>query len=248
MNSDSETIQILDEGLNELVRKYPPQTPHSNAAHCLGTPLVLPQREGKNYFEGRIVSLDIFDYLSNVEPHLHNSADGHNRIVYAGGLGERKNAFLYLAGRAVEPLSIDVYGSGNLDTHRFAPNIHYHGHIGSDDFIRNSPGDWGLVWDGDSTEACSGIWGEYLKYNNPHKASFYIRAGLPVIVWKQAAMAPFVETEGVGIAINSLKELPQRIAQVTDEEYARICERVHEMAQRLQQGYYFRRARQRLEA
>lgn len=39
MNSDSETIQILDEGLNELVRKYPPQTPHSNAAHYLGTSL-----------------------------------------------------------------------------------------------------------------------------------------------------------------------------------------------------------------
>lgn len=234
----------------------------------------LPQRDGKNFFEHKIVCLEIFDYLSKVEPHLHNStggqnnsadkpnnnAGGHNRIVYAGGLGERKNAFLYTAGRAVEPLSIDVCGSGNLDTHRFAPNIHYHGRIASDEFIRGSArrlpanksddadretdgfGDWGLVWDGDSTEGCSGIWGEYLKYNNPHKASFYIRAGLPVIVWKQAAMAPFVETEGVGITIDSLKELPLRLRQVTGQQYAQICGRVFRMAQRLQQGYYFRRA------
>lgn len=202
----------------------------------------LPQLGGRNYFEGRIGCLEIFDYLSDVAPHRHQSAGGHSSIVYAGGLGERKNAFLYQAGQAVAPLSIDVYGDGNLDTTRFAPNLHYHGRIASDEFIRTAPGDWGLVWDGDSVDACSGVWGEYLRYNNPHKASFYLRAGLPVIVWRKAAMASFIDKEGVGIAVENLQELPRRIAAISAEGYSRMCEKAYGMSQRLQQGYYFHQA------
>ena len=39
----------------------------------------------------------------------------------------------------------------------------------------NSDKDYlGLVWDGDSCSSCSGVCGEYLKINNPHKISFYL--------------------------------------------------------------------------
>ena len=92
--------------------------------------------------------------------------------------------------------------------------------MNADDFIKQVHGNFGLVWDGDSLEECHGDFGSYLKYNTPHKASFYLRAGLPIIVWKESAIAPLVEEMGVGFAINSLKELPGRLAGISEEEYA----------------------------
>lgn len=202
----------------------------------------LPHKESRDFFENKIGCLNIFDYLSEVEPHLHSGSPHHNHITYAGGLGVRKNSFLYQAGQAMPSCLINLYGSGNLNPAHFAPNIRYHGHIESDDFIRQAQGNWGLVWDGDSIEACSGIWGTYLKYNNPHKTSFYIRAGLPVIVWKESAMAPFVESEGVGLSVKSLREVEERIAAVSNEQYQQICANVLRMSRQLNEGYYFHKA------
>lgn len=45
------------------------------------------------------------------------------------------------------------------------------------------------VWDGDSVDTCAGNTGAYLRYNNPHKTSLYLACGMPVIVWKEAAIA-----------------------------------------------------------
>ena len=70
-------------------------------------------------------SLEIFDYLSDSEP-VSRAIDGScNRIVYAGGLGERKNRFLYAFDEFLNGCSLDLYGSGNLDTARSWKNIHF---------------------------------------------------------------------------------------------------------------------------
>lgn len=188
-----------------------------------------------------INTLGIFDYLSAV-PLAPLSRTNDGAIVYAGGLGERKNAFLYDAGSALQNCVMNLYGSGNLDYSRFGSNIHHHGHIASDDFIRSVSGSWGLVWDGDSCNGCSGIWGEYLKLNNPHKTSFYLRAGLPVIVWSQSAMADFVINRNVGIAVDRLSDIPAAVAAIDAERYAQILANVATMQQQLNEGHYFRTA------
>lgn len=40
---------------------------------------------------------------------------------------------------------------------------------------------YGLVWDGLEITSCEGTFGQYLKYNNPHKFSLYMAAGIAVI-------------------------------------------------------------------
>ena len=67
---------------------------------------------------------------------------------------------------------------------------------------------------------CSGNTGEYLKYNNPHKLSLYMASGLPVIVWKKSAIAEFVLSNNVGIAVDSIFEIKDNINKITDEQYA----------------------------
>ena len=165
-----------------------------------------------------------------------------SNIIYAGRLGERKNAFLYQASDEIEGCVMDLYGSGNLDYSRFGKNIHHHGRIDSDKFISMDKDGWGLVWDGDSCNGCGGIWGEYLKINNPHKCSFYLRAGLPVIVWSQSAMADFVLTNKVGIAVERLSDIPEAIQGVGEQELSQIKDNVASMQQRLNEGYYFKRS------
>ena len=110
----------------------------------------------------------------------------------------------------------------------------------SETIIRSAhDGDFGLVWDGESLDECSGIYGKYLLYNNPHKLSLYLSSGKPVIVWKQSALAPFVEENGLGVAVGSLAELENLDLRANYESYKK---NVMEMKKKLGSGYYLTQA------
>lgn len=110
-----------------------------------------------------------------------------------------------------------------------------------EEVIHRLAGSWGLVWDGDSLETCTGTCGRYLALNNPHKLSLYLAAGIPVVIWEGAALASFVTTHGVGIAIGSLRELPARLAAVSDGEYARLRAAAAALGEELRAGAFTRR-------
>lgn len=186
--------------------------------------------------------LGIFDYLSDYTPSEYTTTEPHNHIVYAGKIAKRKNMFWYKASDAIKGCQLDLYGPCDLDQNQFGESINYNGFIPSDKFINSIQADWGLVWDGDSVDGLTGTWGEYLKLNNPHKTSFYLRASLPVIVCRESAMARFVNENKVGISVSSLSELPQKLATFKGEEYNVIKSNVKTMAERLQSGFYFRHA------
>ncbi|UXZ08780.1 hypothetical protein F1B95_08005 [Clostridium perfringens] len=56
------------------------------------------------------------------------------------------------------------------------------------EIVEKIEGDFGLIWDGTSINICDGSFGEYTKFNTPHKLSMYIASEIPVIVWKEAKM------------------------------------------------------------
>ena len=103
-------------------------------------------------------------------------------------------------------------------------------------------GGFGLVWDGDEIQSCSGVYGSYLRYNNPHKTSLYLACGLPVIVWDQSAIAEYVVEHHLGLAVRSLEELPRRLQRMDRAEYAALCQGAAEMGERLRRGDMLRRA------
>ena len=72
-------------------------------------------------------------------------------------------------------------------------NVKYCGQYKPEELPEKLEGGFGLVWDGDDLGACTGVFGEYMKYNNPHKTSLYLASGLPVIIWEKAAMAKYIE-------------------------------------------------------
>ena len=111
-----------------------------------------------------------------------------------------------------------------------------------DQLIATAQGDFGLVWDGHSLDGCMGDLGEYLQYNNPHKTSLYLRCGLPIIIWKRAALASFVEEHQVGLTIDSLRELDERLGSLSEEEYYAMRQRVATVSQRIAEGRYVQEA------
>lgn len=194
-----------------------------------------------------ICSLEIFDYLTNCKEQVSKETDASNssqpRVVYAGGFGKDKSTFIYKVDPVMEGCRFFLYGKG--DTRGYADtwkNIEYKGCLSSDELIRTVDADWGLVWDGDSCETLSGNWGEYLKINNPHKASFYLCAGLPVVMWKGSAMSPFITKNKLGITIESLTELPQTLQSFSHEEYQELKSSVMEFREKLRSGYFFNKA------
>lgn len=189
--------------------------------------------------------LEIFDYLSASEGLSHSSpAPGEAWVVnYAGSLAMRKNAFLYTLGSKLNDTRITLYGYGfSITDAAGADRFDCAGFTPSDRLIATAAGQFGLVWDGNSTAACEGAFGEYLRYNNPHKTSLYLRCNLPVIVWSQSAMAPFVKENGIGLCVDSLDNLDATLAAVTYERYGAMAQAAAAMSHRLASGHYTRRA------
>lgn len=194
----------------------------------------------KHGFKGGIHCLQIFDYLSDKQPSAYAVPHSPWRVVYAGNLGRWRNEFLYKLGDCVVDYDMDLYGKGFDDADNSCKRLRYHGFMPSDDFISTAQADFGLVWDGDSVAECTGAWGEYLKINNPHKTSFYLRAGIPVVVWSKAAMAPFVKEANVGLVVDSISQIGDKMAALSQADYVKIKEAARLVSERLACGYYFK--------
>lgn len=191
-----------------------------------------------------MVELEIFDYVAESDGMSpEKQPDDEWQVVYAGSLVKRKNTFLYLLDEHISGWHFNIHGTGLDENYtKDWKNITPCGFIKSDDFVRKSIGHFGLVWDGSSIDECAGDWGEYLRVNNPHKTSFYIRSGKPVIMWKHSALAPFVLREGIGFAVESLRDIQKELEGITAGEYSKMVECTAVISRRIAGGYYFEHA------
>lgn len=192
----------------------------------------------ENEFHNNVVTLELFDYLSNSIIKGSNKLD---EIVFAGNL--RKSTFL-------NKLNIDrkisLYGI-NPDLQKYNKNIIYKGSFSSDDLSKVMYGSFGIIWDGDSIETCSGVVGDYMRYNNPHKTSLYLSQGIPVIIWRDAALAKFIEKNQVGITVTSLNEVNSIIESMSEERYLVLKSNAESIAKKVREGFYIKHAIKKFE-
>lgn len=196
----------------------------------------------KGIAENKIVSLGIFDYLiPNFQEKSGLTKD--QPIIVAGNLAKEKAGYLYAL---PEEPAYNLYGVG-FDESRALANETYFGSFLPDELPVALEGGFGLVWDGDSAETCSGVFGEYLRYNNSHKASLYLASGFPLVVWKQSALSHFVLENGCGIAVSSLSELAEKIRNLSDEEFQKLVSCSQKIGENIRAGYYLKSALKRFE-
>ena len=199
----------------------------------------------KTYFEGlgvspgRLVSLEIFDYLQkgeNLDPPKFEKS-----ITVAGNLDTAKCGYIGQLGE-LKDVRVKLYGMHYDVKLDVCENVHYYGSFPADEIPDQLNSGFGLVWDGDSINGCAGEAGQYVKYNNPHKLSLYLSSGLPVVIWKNAAEAEFVRRYGVGICVGSLNELTEIFRELSQEEYKGYLDAVGQIAGRLRSGDFAARA------
>lgn len=185
----------------------------------------------------RIIDLEVFDYLLDTHEKVSKF---RKQIIIGGNLDVEKVQYLKSINR-IKGCKIVLYGP-NYSLRDEFNNIEYRGVVPADELPYKLDEGFGLVWDGDSIETCNGLFGNYLRYNNPHKLSMYLASGLPVIIWNQAAEASFVKENGLGITVESLLEMEDIFNNLTEIEYDEYERNVHKIRTKIISGCYAREA------
>jgi len=185
-----------------------------------------------------MIELDLFDYLLKEIP--KNNFELGNKIVFAGNLG--KSEFVKLKEFGDLKVEFNLYGPNFDNKFINHNNVEYKGSFKPDIIPYKLEGSFGLIWDGNSLDTCAGGVGKYMKYNNPHKLSLYIASGLPVIVWKEAAVAKFVEESNIGFTVHSLVEIPDKIRELTPNDYDKYLVNIKVLQKKVCNGVYTNKA------
>ena len=191
--------------------------------------------------EKKIISLEIFDYLI---PNFNEDKNyDKDKILLAGNFDIRKAGY---ARELPKNPEFEIYGI-NFESENLPNNVHYKGAFTPDELPNYLQGGFGLVWDGDSPHTCSGMYGEYLKMNNPHKSSLYLASGFPIIVWSQSALADFVRKNNCGILVDSLFEIAERLDSISNDEYEVLLKNSKKIGDNIRKGYYLKTALEKCE-
>lgn len=188
-----------------------------------------------NINSNKIKVLGPFDYLTDDSITIDKTIK-NNKVIFAGNLNKSK--FINKLG---DVNNITFYLYGIIDNkENLSHNAIYKG-IFNPNKISSIEGDWGLVWDGDSINECSGRLGEYLKYNSSHKFSLYIAAGKPVIVWKKSGLSKYVEKQKIGITIDRIDDIDKILKTMSPKEKEEIKYNVSILSNKIRNGHNTKR-------
>ncbi|QVI35583.1 glycosyltransferase [Lacticaseibacillus chiayiensis] len=103
-------------------------------------------------------------------------------------------------------------------------------------------GTYGLVWASQQYPNVAGVCSEYEEYQTSVTLALHLAANEPVIVWSQSAIADFVRKNGLGLVIDSLEQLAQQVATITDSDYNDMINNVERISPLIREGFYLKRA------
>ena len=197
----------------------------------------------KNYLiqngikEQKIFVLEMFDYLTDLKEITEKEINDKELVslVYTGNLD--KAPFLFQLDEEKMEFRLNIYGIKSKEINN--SKVNYIGAFKPEELPNHIYGNLGLVWDGNLDESDEDLsFKNYTKYNNPHKLSCYLSAGLPVIVWKKSAVASFVLENNIGYVINNLYE----INQLDFSDYNEKAKNAYEIGKKVRDGYYTKKA------
>ena len=186
---------------------------------------------------GQYIQNEIFDYISAEENKWEIRKSTKNKelqIVFAGNLDRAKGHFLYEMEKEKMHFRLDVYGK--RDELIRNEKICYRGNFHADILSGHLCGDLGLIWDGALDSADIDTYKNYTRYNVPHKFSCYMAAGLPVIAWREAAIAEVIRKYQVGYLIDNLYEINNLDLAL----YETYQENAQSLGQKVRSGYFTR--------
>lgn len=191
-------------------------------------------------YNGQIVILEFFDYLNIVKRDVVINKDTIN-VLFAGSF--IKSKFAYHLGQfdKSDIVRYILYGGGWCPDEKISNKIDYRGTFDSEE-LEHVQGNWGLVWDGESTKTCVGPYGQYLMYNAPFKLSLYLALGIPVIVWSESAMSSFVKKYHLGICVDSISDIQHTIYNLSEHEMEIMRKSISSFSEKVKSGKMLEKA------
>ncbi|QQL50207.1 hypothetical protein [Mucilaginibacter ginkgonis] len=182
--------------------------------------------------------INMFDYLFKSElinVRINNDISA-KQVAFAGNLQRGK----FLSKLKCLPGKVKFIIFGTLEDLSIpdGENVFYDGSYAPDQLLGHLKGNFGLIWDGDETADCSGPFGNYIRYNNPHKLSLYLAAGLPIIMPEKAALAHLIHEYKIGFTINDLSEIATAFLQIGEQEYHAMLKNTRELSQKVKEGFF----------
>lgn len=165
-----------------------------------------------------IYTLGMYDYLLSDDIDLPSPDSRPSNLYFVGQLG--KAQFLYTLRDTAAPLV--VFGP-NCVPEKLPAHVTWRGVLDMERPRLPALDGFGLLWDGESGDQLAGAFGRYLAYNAPHKLSFYIASGLPVIVPPHSAVADLVLEAGVGLTASSVYEAAEQVRGCGEARWRDLC-------------------------
>lgn len=140
-------------------------------------------------------------------------------------------------------LKINVHGASPDDQKLVEDrDIHLHPRVDVEAAPQLLQGSYGLIWHSDQYPEAHGTATKIDKYALPIELPLFLSANEPVIVWSQAAAANFVQANGVGILIDSLNQLPQKLAAIDEQAYEKMIVNAQRISPLIRDGFFVKQA------
>ena len=202
----------------------------------------------ENGYTKKIVDLCAFDYLTEENlPYAIAEGTKPFQLMYAGNLSFAKAEYIYHPGFAgYKNFKLNVYGQ-YLEEDKFkGSGVVYKGTFNPGTPVLDTVYQYGLIWEGTSIDTCAGEFGDYIRYNNSHKFSLYLALGLPVIAWKQAAIAKFILEHQIGFVVDSIGQLNDMLEHGEHDQYQGYVKNVKALSSKIRNGYFMKTAMDQL--
>lgn len=204
--------------------------------------IVVHNNRMKKYLEdmginANLYCLDLFDYICDIKDNFERKEkkmDLNNiHVAYAGNLSEVKSPYVYQLEKDKMNFTLNLYGVGiEKDINE---KLKYKGKFPPNQLPDKIDADLGLIWDGNFDESDENIkYKNYTKYNNPHKLSCYVAAGIPVVSWKKAAIADFIEKYNIGYTITNIYD----INNLDFSDYINKVKNIKSLQTKVRDGYF----------
>ena len=199
--------------------------------------------------EKKIINIRLFDYLTEGEDKGSKRFKKTAPVIITGNFNSdetKKLSFIY-SDEAPPSVKFNIYGTGVDQGRITCLDAEYMGNFPAARMPFGIEGSFGLVWDGNSVNTCAGNWGDYLRIDNPLKFSLYLAAGIPVIIWQEAALAGFVKRYNIGLTVKSLYEIGDKIKSLKKDEYEKMKENIAPFKEAVKDGAFIKKAIERAE-
>ncbi|MBZ6003204.1 glycosyl transferase [Leuconostoc gelidum subsp. aenigmaticum] len=171
-----------------------------------------------------IIEIAPYDFLYN---QVITPASYQKLVVYAGSLAKFPN---------LDQIDFDliIYGEKNFSSVVFdQPHIKNGGFVEATDLPAKLSSGYGLIWDEADNDP---YLQQYTQWNWPYKFSLYMVSGLPVVAWRESAIADIIMQKNVGVVISKLSELRDMLDSISEERYQQMANNAANFGKQLAMG------------